>query len=88
MRKSKDYLINKQILNDRKTKCVICGLTDKCCLEFHHIKDKQYSISQAVSHLRQENFIKELDKCICVCANCHKKIHNNEINLNNNEKIT
>lgn len=80
--KSKDYQINKQILNSRKTKCAICGITDKCCLEFHHIKDKQYAISQAVNHLNKDNFIKELDKCICVCANCHKKIHNNEIEIN------
>lgn len=72
---------NKQLLKDRKIKCEICGEDEECCLELHHIKDKQYSISQAVKKLPTRLFIKELNKCICVCANCHKKIHKGIIKL-------
>ena len=72
---------NKEILGERKTKCCICGETEYCCLELHHIRDKQYNISQAVKKLPTRLFVKELDKCICVCANCHRKIHNNVIEL-------
>lgn len=73
-----DYEINKKELLKRKIKCSICGETSKCCLEFHHLKDKLYRISWAVKNVLPNKFIKELDKCICVCANCHKKLHNHE----------
>lgn len=28
------YLQNKQIYNEHKTKCCVCGEDTKCCLEF------------------------------------------------------
>lgn len=67
---------NKEILMKYKTKCCICGEDTPCCLEVHHIRDKEYNISQAVRHLSTKLFIKELHKTICLCSNCHKKIHN------------
>lgn len=79
MKRNKFYKKNKEILESKKTKCYICGEHEKCCLEFHHIRDKLFNISQSVSHLPTDLFIKEIDKCICVCKNCHSKIHNNII---------
>lgn len=64
-------------------KCVKCGY-DKCidALEFHHInpkeKDKNFSNLKLKKWEIQK---KELDKCICVCANCHREIHY-ELRLN------
>lgn len=57
-------------------KCEICGY-NKCieALEFHHInpKEKDFSISGGTKSF---NTLKpELDKCILVCANCHREIH-------------
>lgn len=66
---------NKQELLSRKTKCCICGESEQCCLELHHIRNKLYNISQAVKKLPFNLFVKECNKCICVCSNCHKKIH-------------
>ena len=66
---------NKESLKRRKTKCYICGEPEYCCLELHHVRNKQYNISQAVKKLPNELFIKELDKCICVCSNCDKMIN-------------
>ena len=77
----KFYKQNKEIENKYKQKCVICGETAKCCLQFHHIRDKKYNISQSVSYLSPELFKQELDKCICVCMNCHAKLHDNKIRL-------
>lgn len=85
MKKSKYYKENKHILEQHKTKCYICGEDSKCCLEFHHIKDKLFNISQSVSLVSTEQFKEELKKCICVCKNCHTKIHNNIIKLKRNE---
>ena len=61
-------------------KCEICGY-DKCvsALEFHHIDStkKDFGISEK-GYTRSFTKIKEeLDKCILVCANCHREIHEN-----------
>ena len=85
MRKSKYHKVNKQILVKYKTECCICGETSKCCLEFHHLYNKQYNISQSVKYLSTKLFINELYKCICICANCHRKLHANLLRKNNSE---
>ena len=54
--------------------CALCGY-NKCmaALEFHHPEDnKKIEISQCWS---MEAIKKEIHKCTCVCANCHREIH-------------
>ena len=59
------------------SKCQICGY-DKCitALEFHHInpneKDINFSDNVNRSWITTRN---EIQKCILVCANCHREIH-------------
>jgi len=60
-------------------KCVQCGYF-KCsaALEFHH-KDKNrkdYGISHSGYTRSWDKVKKELDKCILLCSNCHREIHN------------
>ena len=69
-------------------KCMLCGY-DKCieALEFHH-KDpfkKEKTNGQASVDRRRsfETNKKELDKCILLCANCHREVHYNEKNSKN-----
>ena len=58
-------------------KCVICGY-DKCydALDFHHedplIKEKSIT---GMAHKSFEKLVEEAKKCILVCANCHREIH-------------
>lgn len=58
--------------------CVKCGY-NKCdaALEFHHLDPTQKDYT--IANVRMTNFndsVKsELDKCILVCANCHREIH-------------
>lgn len=67
-------------------KCFICGY-DRCiaALEFHHINpdEKDFMISKDGYTRSWENVKKELNKCVCVCANCHREIHNGIIDLKN-----
>lgn len=64
-------------------KCCICGY-NKCMssLDFHHIdpNQKDFSISEQKG-MNFEKLKKELDKCICVCRNCHSEIHDGLISL-------
>lgn len=58
--------------------CINCGYS-KCraALEFHHLESdlKEFELSRK-TNLNNEVKL-ELDKCILVCANCHREIHNN-----------
>ena len=57
--------------------CKVCGFNASLkALEFHHLDPatKDISISAAKS-IGLERFNKELEKCILVCANCHRQIH-------------
>lgn len=59
-------------------KCEKCGENDQACLDFHHLnkKDKEYSIAQMVIRRMSMNKIKkEIQKCIVLCSNCHRKEH-------------
>ena len=59
-------------------KCSRCGY-DKFygALEFHHKEPKEKDLDWKKLRLRSWDAItKELDKCVCVCANCHREVHN------------
>ncbi len=57
-------------------KCVWCGENEPACLEFHHTDptEKDFTIGKSMS-LSWEAIKREIDKCVCVCANCHRKLH-------------
>ena len=61
-------------------KCCICGYSTCIgALEFHHIdpSKKDFGIG-AKGYTRSFSKIKEeLNKCVLVCANCHREIHAN-----------
>lgn len=59
-------------------KCCSCGYS-KCAeaLEFHHIDptQKDFQISSK-NHAKSWETVKlELDKCMILCANCHRELH-------------
>lgn len=58
-------------------KCEVCGVVDDSCVfDFHHLDSskKDFSISGRVTS-KWSLVIEEADKCLLVCANCHRKIH-------------
>ena len=60
-----------------KYECSICKYS-KCkqALEFHHINpsEKEFRVSE-MGTITEDKVIKELEKCMLVCANCHREIH-------------
>lgn len=73
----------KQLKNDMKTSCIVCGETEKCCLDFHHTRDKDFKIGDGsnVGSKTEQAFMEEIQKCIILCANCHRKLHADVIKL-------
>jgi hypothetical protein len=66
-------------------KCSICGY-NRCmkALEFHHTNEdtkseKSFGISSKGMLAPWETLVMEIEKCILVCANCHREIHDNEV---------
>ena len=61
--------------------CEICGESRTPCLDFHH-KDpssKEFGFGKAVSHfMPRGKILKEIEKCVVLCANCHRMEHHNE----------
>ena len=58
-------------------KCEICGYDKNiAALEFHHLNPEEKEFTVSDTHHSWEDTQKELDKCICVCANCHRELHN------------
>jgi predicted HNH restriction endonuclease len=59
-------------------KCSICGYNKNInVLELHHINPKEKEFTISGNHSRSwEKIKKELDKCMVVCSNCHREIHN------------
>ena len=70
----------KSWLNQYKAtlKCSRCPESHPACLEFHHREpsEKDINLAWAVSWgWSVERILREIDKCVVLCANCHRKQH-------------
>jgi hypothetical protein len=70
--------IRDEIAEFKKTGCLLCPENEPCCLVAHHTdpKQKDFDIAQAATHqYGRARFTRELAKCVCLCENCHRKVH-------------
>lgn len=78
--KSHRQKIKERAIQYKGGKCEKCGY-DKCnrALEFHHLipNEKDFTISR-YSVLSWDKVKKELEKCILICSNCHRELHDEE----------
>lgn len=85
---AKSVLRAKKWRQNRKKKCVeyLGGICNKCGLttvffnvyDFHHedSEEKELQISHMIHRAHKwKDVKKELDKCVLLCANCHRIIH-------------
>jgi hypothetical protein len=70
----------------RLSGCVFCGEKEACALDFHHMQPGR-PVTQAANHSRS-SFIKEVCKCILVCATCHRKCHAKKLNPTPEMRLT
>lgn len=81
-RQRREYSSFKKTIRDYKSSfgCLRCGEKDPYALDFHHIAEKLTNIS--MSHKSVNSVaLKEISKCIVLCANCHRKLHAGSWNL-------
>jgi hypothetical protein len=71
-------------------KCWLCsydkGPIGRPILDFHHVNPgiKSFDIARNITKLSWERIKEEIQKCILVCARCHREI---ELGLHSEEKI-
>jgi len=67
------------------TGCKDCGIKNHIILDFDHIKDKKYNVSQMIRDgFSWKAITREIEKCEVVCANCHRiRTYNRRFGINN-----
>jgi hypothetical protein len=79
---NKKKLIKEEVDRIKENRgCVVCPEKDPCCLDFHHPNDKDKGISYLVASKSLVKLVREMQKCICICSNCHRKLHANKLKI-------
>lgn len=64
--------------------CASCGENSHyCVLDFHHVVDDKHLTIGQRAEINIQKIIKEILKCICLCSNCHRKVHANVLDVSN-----
>jgi hypothetical protein len=83
--KAKTTKANKELVATfRSHGCLLCPEATPCCLTAHHVRpeDKGFNIGDAGSLGYSTQKVKEeLQKCVCLCFNCHAKYHAGVVSL-------
>ena len=64
----------------RTLKCAKCGFSHPAALDFHHVdpSEKERAVSYFQKNGQFAKAMKEIEKCIVLCANCHRIHHYEE----------
>jgi hypothetical protein len=77
--KQTSYLKRKQMVRDAKSKpCQSCSKSyDPVCMDLHHIDPiiKDGMIAKFVRNASYDKLQEEIDKCMVLCAPCHRMYH-------------
>jgi hypothetical protein len=72
--------VKKELIEKLGGKCSKCnGVFQSEVYDFHHLHDKKYTISNMFLRNSKEEILKEAEKCILLCANCHRMHHAKQI---------
>jgi len=77
--------LKEMAVNMKGSKCEICGYNRYIgALDFHHLDETKKDFGLSMRGLTRSwgAIQKEIEKCILVCANCHREIHGEIIKPN------
>jgi len=61
--------------------CKFCLEKDHRCLDFHHLNPSEKDATIAYMYAADysiEKIVEEIEKCVVLCSNCHRKLHYEE----------
>ena len=75
-REMERYWEKRAFVDAQRDKCAKCGDERSYVLDFHHTDaaEKEFTIGK----MKKGSFDviqTEIDKCVCLCANCHREFH-------------
>ena len=75
-RETERYWEKRKFVDEQRTECAKCGETRTHVLDFHHRnpEEKEFTIGK-LKRGAQDTIQKEINKCVCLCANCHRDFH-------------
>lgn len=78
-RETERYWEKRAFIDAQRDFCAKCGDTRTYVLDFHHRNpdEKSFTIGK-MKKGAEETLQKEIDKCVCLCANCHREFHHLE----------
>lgn len=80
VRRNKEY-VKQRVENYQQFKqqlcCLHCGEADPICLDFHHTDPSQKDgiVSHMMASKPWDVVLQEIEKCLVLCSNCHRKEH-------------
>lgn len=75
-KKNTDKYKNWYIEYKKQFSCIDCGNNNSIVIEFHHEENnKLHNVSSMVGHNSKKDIIAEINKCVPLCANCHRIRH-------------
>lgn len=82
-RNKKTELIIDEFYKNYKTShpCIVCGESSPECIDFHHLRDKIDVVAHIIHNGSLRKLKEELEKCVPLCANCHRKVHAGNLDL-------
>jgi hypothetical protein len=57
----------------REHPCVLCGEADPVVLDFDHLRDKVWEVTNLARYGGWSRLLAEIEKCRVLCANCHRR---------------
>ena len=75
-REMERYWEKRNFIDSHRTVCAKCGESRPHVLDFHHRdpEEKEFTIGK-LKKGSKEILQSEIDKCVCLCANCHRDFH-------------
>ena len=66
-----------EIIRSMMTPCAMCGEYDPAIMDWHHVdpESKTGSVSDLAKRHPIQVALDEIEKCICLCSNCHRRLH-------------
>lgn len=76
-RNKERYAQGRALVESLKLPCAKCGDSRKYVIDFHHIDPdtKLFEVSKSTTGRAHKSILQEVEKCICMCRNCHTEFH-------------
>jgi len=86
--KAQNQACRSYINEDKKRGCELCGYNKFIgALDYHHVRgEKVFELNRPASR-SIKTIQDEIDKCMLVCANCHRELHADNNGTYHNDSI-